>query len=88
MTADGGDTWKKVLYTDDRHGAADLDIDPQNPNILFAGMWYFDRKQWTFRSGDENGGVYRSIDGGHVEEDDHRPAEAHAGPASRWRPFA
>ena len=64
MTADGGDTWKKVLYTDDRHGAADLDIDPQNPNILHAGMWYFDRKQWTFRSGDENGGVYRSTDGG------------------------
>jgi len=64
MTADGGETWKKVLYTDDRHGAADLDIDPQNPNILHAGMWYFDRKQWTFRSGDENGGVYRSTDGG------------------------
>ncbi|HWP70822.1 MAG TPA: glycosyl hydrolase, partial [Gemmatimonadaceae bacterium] len=64
MTADGGDTWKKVLYTDDRHGAADLDIDPQNPNILYAGMWYFDRKQWTFRSGDDKGGVYRSTDGG------------------------
>jgi len=64
MTDDGGATWKKVLYTDDHHGAADLDIDPQNPNILYAAMWYFDRKQWTFRSGDENGGVYRSIDGG------------------------
>lgn len=64
MTADGGETWRKVLYTDDRHGAADLDIDPQNPNILYAGLWYFDRKQWTFRSGDEQGGVYRSTDGG------------------------
>jgi photosystem II stability/assembly factor-like uncharacterized protein len=64
MTADGGETWKKVLYTDDRHGASDLDIDPQNPNILYAGMWYFDRKQWTHRSGDESGGIFRSTDGG------------------------
>ncbi|MBK8646636.1 MAG: hypothetical protein IPN16_08885 [Gemmatimonadetes bacterium] len=64
MTEDGGETWKKSLYTDNRHGASDLDIDPQNPNILYAGLWYFDRKQWTHRSGDENGGVYRSTDGG------------------------
>jgi photosystem II stability/assembly factor-like uncharacterized protein len=64
MSDDAGDTWKKVLYTDNAHGVSDLDIDPQNPNILYAGLWYFDRKQWTHRSGDENGGVYRSIDGG------------------------
>ncbi len=64
MSEDGGDSWKKVLYTDNRHGASDIDIDPQNPNILYAGLWYFDRKQWTHRSGDENGGVYRSTDGG------------------------
>jgi photosystem II stability/assembly factor-like uncharacterized protein len=64
MSEDAGETWKKVLYLDDRHGAADLDIDPQNPNILYAGMWYFDRKQWTFRSGDTLGGVFRSADGG------------------------
>ncbi|MCU0648830.1 MAG: hypothetical protein MUF00_12585 [Gemmatimonadaceae bacterium] len=63
-TEDGGATWIKALYTDDRHGASDLDIDPQNPNILYAGMWYFDRKQWTHRSGDTLGGVYKSIDGG------------------------
>ena len=64
MSEDAGETWKKVLYVDNVHGASDLDIDPVNPNILFAGMWYFDRKQWTFRSGSENGGVYRSVDGG------------------------
>ena len=63
-TEDGGDSWIKALYTDDRHGASDLDIDPSNPNILYAGMWYFDRKQWTHRSGDTLGGVYKSIDGG------------------------
>ena len=65
MSEDAGDTWKKVLYTDSRHGASDLDIDPQNPNILYAGLWYFDRKQWTHRSGDEAGGIYRSTDAGH-----------------------
>ncbi|MEP7345320.1 MAG: glycosyl hydrolase, partial [Gemmatimonadaceae bacterium] len=64
MSEDAGDTWKKVLYTDNVHGVSDLDIDPQNPNILYAGLWYFDRKQWTHRSGDEHGGVYRSTDGG------------------------
>ena len=64
MSEDGGDSWKRVLYVDDRHGASDLDIDPQNPNILYAGMWYFDRKQWTHRSGDEKGGIFRSVDGG------------------------
>ena len=64
MTEDGGDTWKKVLYIDNVHGASDIDIDPKNPNLLYAGMWLFDRKQWTFTSGDEKGGIYRSTDGG------------------------
>ena len=64
MSEDAGDTWKKVLYIDDVHGASDLDIDPKNPNMLYAGMWLFDRKQWTFTSGDEKGGIYRSTDGG------------------------
>jgi len=64
MTMDGGKTWKKTLYIDDMHGASDLAIDPINPNILYAGMWNFGRKPWTFVSGSEKGGVFRSIDGG------------------------
>lgn len=64
MTDDGGKTWQKTLYIDNLHGASDLEIDPQNPNILYAGMWRFDRKPWTFTSGSEKGGVYRSVDGG------------------------
>ena len=64
MSEDAGESWKKVLYVDDVHGASDMDIDPKNPNILHAAMWYFDRKQWTHRSGSEKGGVFRSIDGG------------------------
>ena len=64
MTTDGGKTWTKTLYLDNQHGVADLEIDPTNPNILYAGMWSFERKPWTHRSGSEKGGVYKSIDGG------------------------
>lgn len=64
MSVDGGKTWEKVLYTDERHGVADMDINPQNPNIVYAGLWLFERKPWTFTSGDENGGIFRSLDGG------------------------
>ena len=64
MSANGGQSFDKVLYLDDRHGAADLDIDPANPNILFATMWRFERKPWTFTSGSERSGLYRSTDGG------------------------
>lgn len=64
LSSDGGKTWDKVLYTDEHHGVADLDIDPQNPNIVFAALWKFERKPWTFTSGDEEGGLWKSVDGG------------------------
>ncbi len=64
MTTDGGKTWTKTLFIDNQHGVADLEIDPSNPNILYAGMWSFERKPWTHRSGSEKGGVYKSIDAG------------------------
>ncbi len=64
MTTDGGKSWTKTLYVDKEHGVSDLEIDPSNPNILYAGMWSFERKPWTHRSGSEKGGLYKSIDGG------------------------
>jgi len=64
MTTDGGKSWQKTLYIDAEHGVADMDIDASNPNILYATMWSFERKPWTFRSGSEKGGVFKSIDGG------------------------
>jgi len=64
MTTDGGKTWTKTLYIDKSHGASDLDIDPSNPNILYAGIWLFERKPWTHTSGSDKGGVFRSTDGG------------------------
>ncbi len=63
-SSDGGQSWDKTLYIDEYHGVSDMDIDPGNPNILFAGMWHFERKPWTHRSGSEMGGVFKSIDGG------------------------
>ncbi|HKO97156.1 MAG TPA: hypothetical protein VJU86_09195 [Pyrinomonadaceae bacterium] len=64
MTTDGGKTWSKTLYLDKEHGVSDLEMDSTNPNILFAGMWSFERKPWTHRSGSDKGGLYKSIDGG------------------------
>lgn len=64
LTTDGGKTWRKTLYLDPSHGVADMDIDPVNPNIVYAAMWHFERKPWTFTSGSEKGGIFKSIDGG------------------------
>ncbi|HEY4596314.1 MAG TPA: xyloglucanase precursor, partial [Thermoanaerobaculia bacterium] len=50
-TLDGGKTWRKVLYVDERTGAADLVIDPTNPEKLFAAMWDYRRWPWGFPSG-------------------------------------
>ena len=63
-TTDFGATWTKILYLDDAHGCADLDIDPENPNILYAAMWRFERRPWNHTSGSERSGVYRSADRG------------------------
>ena len=64
-TLDGGKTFKRVLFTSDRTGASDVQIDPQNPNIVFAGMWQRQEAPWENGSfiGSE-GGLYRSTDGG------------------------
>lgn len=61
---DGGKTWTKVLYIDERLGAADIEMQPGNPRVLFAAMWYGRRKPWTITSGSTDGGLYKSVDGG------------------------
>lgn len=61
---DGGETWKKILYVNTKTGAADLTMDPTNPNILYASMWEFRRTAWGFNSGGENSALYKSVDGG------------------------
>ncbi len=63
-STDGGQSWQKTLYLDEWHGVADIDLDPTNPNVLYAALWRFERKPWTHRSGSEEGGVWKSVDGG------------------------
>lgn len=63
-TKDGGRTWEKVLFISDSTGASDIEMQPGNPNVLFAVMWRGQRKPWTIISGAHEGGVYKSIDGG------------------------
>ncbi|MBD3414926.1 MAG: glycosyl hydrolase [Candidatus Aminicenantes bacterium] len=63
-TLDGGESWEKVLFVDDRTGCVDMVMDPNNPRILYAGMWQAERKPWTLIDGGEHGGVYKTTDGG------------------------
>jgi len=63
-TVDGGETWEKVLYVDENSGCADITIDPREPETLYAGMWDFRRKAYTFRSGGPGSGLYKTTNGG------------------------
>jgi photosystem II stability/assembly factor-like uncharacterized protein len=63
-STDGGATWTRTLYVDDTTGASDVAIDPQQPNIVYAGMYDYERKPWHFRSGGPGSGLYRSADAG------------------------
>jgi photosystem II stability/assembly factor-like uncharacterized protein len=63
-TTDGGKTWKKVLFTDNLTGVADLAMQPGNPMVLYAAMWHARRYPWTLLDGGESSGIYRTTDGG------------------------
>jgi photosystem II stability/assembly factor-like uncharacterized protein len=63
-TTDGGKTWSKVLYLDDKTGAIDVAFDPNNPNVVFASLYQVLRQPWLFESGGPGSGLYRSSDGG------------------------
>ena len=63
-TINGGKSWKKILYVNDKTGAADLVMDPSNPNKLVAAMWEHKRDPWFFKSGGSGSGLYVSFDGG------------------------
>jgi photosystem II stability/assembly factor-like uncharacterized protein len=65
-TTDGGKTWRKTLYVDTEHGARDVEVDWQNPNVLYAATYRGFRKGWDIISGGpaDKGGIWKSVDGG------------------------
>ncbi len=63
-TTDGGRTWRRVLYRDDRTGAVDISMEPGNPDVLYAALWEAWRKSWGMSSGGPGSGLFKSVDGG------------------------
>jgi photosystem II stability/assembly factor-like uncharacterized protein len=65
-TTDGGKTWRKTLYVDTEHGARDVEVDWQDPNVLYAATYRGFRKGWDIISGGpaDKGGIWKSVDGG------------------------
>jgi photosystem II stability/assembly factor-like uncharacterized protein len=63
-TTDGGKTWNKLLYRNDSTGCAELVMDPQDPNVLYAAMWDVRREPHNFRSGGPGSGLFKSTDSG------------------------
>jgi photosystem II stability/assembly factor-like uncharacterized protein len=63
-TLDGGCTWKKILYRDERTGSIDIVLDPSDPDVLYSTLWEVYRKPWILWSGGEGSGIFKSTDGG------------------------
>jgi photosystem II stability/assembly factor-like uncharacterized protein len=66
-TEDGGESWSKILYVDEKTGAIDLVMDPSDPSILYAAMWQRMRKKWNDprnEKGYSGSGIYKTTDGG------------------------
>ena len=61
---DGGKTWENILFISNKIGIVDIEISPDNPNIIYAASWRGERKPWTIISGSEEGGIYKSLDAG------------------------
>ena len=63
-TTDGGKTWNKILFANNKTGVADMVMDPTNPNKLIVAMWEHKRDPWFFKSGGEGSGLHMTHDGG------------------------
>ena len=64
MTTDGGNTWTKSLFVDDRTGAIDLVMNRKDPNVLYAASYEVKRVPWDLDVGGPGSGIWKSVDGG------------------------
>ncbi|HWP37047.1 MAG TPA: glycosyl hydrolase [Gemmatimonadales bacterium] len=98
-TTNGGETWRKVLFRDERTGAVDLSVDPNNPAVIYAALWEAWRKSWGMSSGGPGSGLFKSTDYGETWREITRnpglPATGVVGkigvavsPAAPWRVYA
>jgi photosystem II stability/assembly factor-like uncharacterized protein len=63
-STDGGQTWRRVLFRDNKTGAIDISIDRNNPNVMYASLWEAYRKEYQMSSGGPGSGLFKSTDGG------------------------
>jgi photosystem II stability/assembly factor-like uncharacterized protein len=63
-TTDGGKSWRRVLFSDKQSGAADLVMEPGNPNVLYASTWSVIRTPYSLESGGPGSALWKSTDGG------------------------
>ena len=63
-TEDGGDTWNRIQYVDEKTGCIDVDLDPQEPDTVYAAFWQVRRWPWFFESGGPGSALFKSTDGG------------------------
>ena len=63
-STDGGKTWNRVLFRNDKTGAVDLVMDPKAPDTLYAGLWEVFRTPHSMSSGGPGGGLFKTTDGG------------------------
>ncbi|MHA7130192.1 WD40/YVTN/BNR-like repeat-containing protein [Algoriphagus namhaensis] len=61
---DGGETWEKILFVDEKTGAVELSMDMNTPEVLYAAMWEHQRLPWQVKSGGPGSGLYKSTDAG------------------------
>ena len=68
-STDGGRTWRHVLFVSDKAGACDISVDPNNPNVLYAGTWEANRTPWSLSSGGPGSKLWKSTNGGDTWSD-------------------